>query len=65
MKMRLGVAVVVAGLAALTPSLSAQWPAFKHSRARRGRPAVAAVKLDAPAPKTADGKPDLSGLWGD
>ena len=41
--------------------LFAQWPSYKNAAAPRlpnGK-----VNMDAPAPKTADGHPDLSGVW--
>jgi hypothetical protein len=47
---------------AIVPAaLLAQWPAHKDASAPRlpsGK-----VNLEAPAPKTADGHPDLSGIW--
>jgi hypothetical protein len=47
--------------AALTLPLQAQWPS--HEAARAPRLADGSVNLDAPAPRAADGHPDLSGLW--
>ncbi|HEY1304775.1 MAG TPA: hypothetical protein VGF24_14530 [Vicinamibacterales bacterium] len=41
--------------------LSAQWGKFQDQTVPRD--AKGAVRMDAPAPRTADGKPDLSGNW--
>jgi hypothetical protein len=48
-------------VATLSPSLSAQWPRIKDAGAPRTPDAK--VNLTAPAPKAADGHPDLSGVW--
>ena len=48
-------------VAALAPSLSAQWPLYPQPgvpKAPDGKP-----DLSATAPRTADGKPDFSGIW--
>jgi len=60
-KTRLGAAGVLAVVAAVSPSISAQWPAFPTPGVPRS--AGGKVNLDAPAPKTPGGKPDFTGLW--
>ena len=42
-------------------SLSAQWGKFNDPALPRD--AKGAVRMDAPAPRTPDGKPELSGNW--
>jgi hypothetical protein len=54
-------AVVLAMLALVPASLSAQWP--NHQTPDVPRTASGEPDMNAPPPSTADGKPDLSGLW--
>jgi hypothetical protein len=59
--MTTSITTLAIALAVLPAALSAQWPAYPTAGAPRlpdGR-----VNLDAPAPKTTDGRPDLSGIW--
>jgi len=53
-----GAAVMIA---ALSVSVSAQWPRREPPRVPKG--ADGKVNLVAPAPRTPDGKPDLGGIW--
>ena len=62
MKTRIAAAVLVACVTALSGRLAAQWPDFKDPRAPRTTDGK--VDLSAPAPRTPDGKPDFSGVWG-
>jgi hypothetical protein len=54
-------AVLILALAAFPLALSAQWPDYPSPGVPKGPDGK--PKLDAPAPRTADGHPDLSGIW--
>jgi len=52
---------VVVFVAMCSVSLAAQWPKYQPSGVPRDE--KGAVRMDAQTPRTADGKPDLSGNW--
>jgi len=60
-EMRVTISSAVILLLVWSVSLSAQWGKFNDSAVPRD--AKGAVRMDAPSPRTPDGKPDLSGNW--
>jgi len=59
--MKISVCCWLLGVVVCSVSLAAQWPKYQVPGVPRD--AQGAVRMDAPAPRTSDGKPDLTGNW--